>query len=134
VTQQNLEIVRSLVAALNARDVDAMVGDFYAPDAEFVPAMQGALEGTVYRGSDEIRAYYDEIYAVWDQLRVDLDDVRQSGDTVFATGSVTLRGKTSGVELVRPWAFVFELAAGRVCRQRNFIDRDGALEAAGLEG
>jgi hypothetical protein len=57
-SQENVELVRRLVAALNDADVDAMVGDFYSHEAEFVPAMQAALEGTVYRGTDEIRGYY----------------------------------------------------------------------------
>jgi ketosteroid isomerase-like protein/gamma-glutamylcyclotransferase (GGCT)/AIG2-like uncharacterized protein YtfP len=121
--QGNVEVIRGLVAALNRMDVDAMVVDFYTPDAEFVPAVQAELEGTVYRGSDAIRAYYDEVREVWEELHVDLDDVREAGGTVIANGSLTLRGRTSGAELVRPWGFVFELENGRVRRQTNFADR-----------
>jgi ketosteroid isomerase-like protein len=133
VSQENIEIVRRLVAALNDADVDLMVGRFYTHDAEFAPAVQAALEGTVYRGSDQIRAYYREIYGVWDKLRVSLEHVTDVGDSVLATGSVTLRGKSSGAELVAPWTFLFELADGKVRRQRNFIDRAEALRAVGLE-
>jgi ketosteroid isomerase-like protein len=133
VSQENIEIVRRLVAALNDADVDLMVGRFYTQDAEFAPAVQAALEGTVYRGSDQIRAYYREIYGVWDKLRVSLEHVTDVGDSVLATGSVTLRGKSSGAELVAPWTFLFELADGKVRRQRNFIDRAEALRAVGLE-
>jgi len=132
-SQENVELVRRLVAALNDADVDAMVGDFYSHEAEFVPAMQAALEGTVYRGTDEIRGYYEEIYSVWDGLRVDLDEATGAGEAVVATGFVTLRGKASGVELVRPWTFVFEITKGKVRRQRNFIDHGEALKAVGLE-
>jgi ketosteroid isomerase-like protein len=133
VSRESVEVVRKLVAALNEADVDAMVADFYTHEAEFIPAVQAALEGTVYRGSDEIRAYYEEIYAVWDRLQVNLEDLRDVGDTVFAAGSLMLRGKASGVELVRPWAFVFRLAGGKICWQRNFTDRGDALKAVGLE-
>jgi ketosteroid isomerase-like protein len=133
VSQENIETVRGLVAALNAADVDAMVSRFYTQDAEFTPAVQAALEGTVYRGSDEIRAYYREIYGVWDKLRVSLGRLTDVGESVLATGTVTLRGKASGAELVAPWTFLFELANGKVRRQRNFIDRAEALRAAGLE-
>jgi ketosteroid isomerase-like protein len=132
-SQENLEIVRNLVAALNAADVPAMVERFYTPDAEFTPAVQAALEGTVYRGSDQIRGYYEEMYGVWDQLRVDLEDLTDAGDAVLATGSVTVRGKTSGAEVSRPWTFLFELADGMVRRQRNFTDHAEALNAVGLE-
>jgi len=132
-SQENVEIVRELVAALNSADVDAMVHEFYSRDAEFVPAMQAALEGTVYRGSDQIRAYYTEIYGVWDKLHVQLEDLTDAGAAVLATGSVTMRGKTSGAELARPWTFVFELADGKVRRQRNFTDHAEAIKAVGLE-
>jgi ketosteroid isomerase-like protein len=132
-SQENVETVRRLVAALNDADVDAMVRDYYTHEAEFIPAVQAAVEGTVYRGTAEIRSYYEEIYSVWDELRVDLDEVTDAGDSVLATGSVTLRGKTSGVELVRPWTFVFELADGKVCWQRNFTDQADALKAVGRE-
>jgi ketosteroid isomerase-like protein len=40
VSQENVQIVRDLVAALNSADVDGMVSRYYASDAEFVPAMQ----------------------------------------------------------------------------------------------
>jgi ketosteroid isomerase-like protein len=132
-SQANLTLVRDLVASLNAADVEAMVARFYSRDAEFTPAVQAAVEGTVYRGSDQIRAYYEEIYSVWDKLHVDLQELTETGDSVLATGTVTMRGKTSGAELRRPWAFVFELAGGRICRQRNFTDRAAARRAAGLE-
>jgi ketosteroid isomerase-like protein len=115
----NVEIVRELVDALNRADVEAMVERYYAPDAEFIPAMQAALEGTVYRGSEQIRAYYEEIYDVWDELRVELDEVCTRGDLVTATGRVRARGKASGVALDGPWAFEFRLAQDKVIWQRN---------------
>jgi ketosteroid isomerase-like protein len=133
VSQQNVEIVRGLVAALNHVDIEAMVEDFYAPDAEFIPAIQAALEGTTYRGSNQIRAYYEEIFDVWRELRVHLEEVRDLGDTVAATGYIATRGKTSGAELNRPWAFVFKLASGKVVWQQNFASPADALKAVGLE-
>jgi ketosteroid isomerase-like protein len=70
---------------------------------------------------------------VWDELRVELQDVKDMGDTVAATGRIRARGKTSGAELDRPWAFVFKLASGKVVWQRNFADPDEALRTVGLE-
>jgi len=132
-SQENVEIVRNLVAALNAADVDSMVARYYTPDAEFKPAVQAALEGTVYRGSGQIRAYYEEIYGIWEKFEVHLADLTERGESVLATGSVTMRGKASGAELVAPWTFVFDLTDGRVRRQRNFTDHADALKAVGLD-
>jgi len=133
VTRSNVQIVRGLVEALNRVDIEAMVSDYYASDAEFIPALQAAVEGTVYRGSDQIRAYYEEMNGVWDELRVELQDVRDLGNTVAATRRVRARGKSSGAELDAPWTFAFKLASGKVVWQRNFADHPGALKAVGLE-
>jgi len=130
--RRNIDVVRGLMAALNGRDVDAMVKTFYSPEAEFTPALQAALEGTVYRGSREIRAYYDELYGVWDELRVEVEDLRDLGDTVLGTGRVMARGRSSGVSLDRAWTFAFKLVDGKVVWHRNFLDHADALEALGL--
>ncbi len=37
--RRNIDVVRGLMAALNGRDVDAMVKTFYSPEAEFTPAL-----------------------------------------------------------------------------------------------
>jgi ketosteroid isomerase-like protein len=128
----NLGVVRGLIAALNRRDVEAMVGEFYTADAEFIPALQAALEGTVYRGSAAIRAYYEEIYDVWEELRVEATDLRGLGDIVLATGRVVARGKASGVALDREWAFAFKLVDRKVVWQRNFFGLAEALRVLGL--
>lgn len=130
-SKENANVVTGLIAALNRRDTEAMVTSYYSPDVEFVPALQAAVEGTIYRGSDEIRAYYDEIYAVMEELRVDLNEIREQGDTLLAAGVVSTRGRGSGVKLQEPWFFVFRLSENKVVWQRNFTDRAEALGAVG---
>jgi hypothetical protein len=46
-SSQNVNVVQRMIAALNRRDIDTVVVELDSPDAEFIPAMQGALEGTV---------------------------------------------------------------------------------------
>jgi ketosteroid isomerase-like protein len=128
----NVEAVQGLIAALNRRDVDALVNKFYSADAEFMPALQAALEGTVYRGSDAIRAYYDEIYEVFGELRFDVTDLRDLGDTVRATGRLVARGKGSGLDLDSPLAVVFRLRNGKVVWQQNFLDPAEVLRSSGI--
>jgi ketosteroid isomerase-like protein len=127
VSKGNANVVTGLIAALNSRDTEAMVTSYYSPDVEFIPALQAAIEGTIYRGSDEIRAYYDEIYAIMEELRVDLNEICEQGDTLLAAGVVSTRGRGSGVKLQKPWFFVFRLSRSKVVWQRNFADRAEAL-------
>ena len=124
--------MRGLFRALNDRDVDAIVTEFYAPDAEFMPALEGELEGTVYRGTNRLRAFYDDLYSVWEFLRAEISDVREVGDVVLARGRVTARGKSSGVDLDRSWTYALRLADGKIVWHRNFLDHAEALEALEL--
>ncbi len=50
-SQQNVEGVRGMFEAFEARDLDRLVADA-DPEVEPRPGLVGGLEGTVYRGRD----------------------------------------------------------------------------------
>ena len=47
---------------------------------------------------------------------------------VVATGSISMRGRQSGLDLEQPASWVVELRDGRLLRLRNFVDPDEAAE------
>ena len=90
----------------------------------------------IYRGRAEVREWFHQVVLEpWESFHVEVEEITEiADDRVFAGGLLTARGKGSGVETeVRGWA-VFWIANGKITRREIFLDRDEALEAAGLCG
>jgi ketosteroid isomerase-like protein len=128
-SQADVETIRAGLAALNRRDLDAMLATLQ-PDAEMVP-LRAVLEGTVYRGHDGLRRWLADMDEDWEDLRIDTDEVRslESG-VVLVVGRFHARGKSSGVTLDESAAWICEVADGKLARVRFFADAASALSAA----
>ena len=63
-SQENIELARSAVAAFNRRDVPALV-EMTTDDFEWV-TWTGTVEPTVYEGSDGLAAYFKDA-DVWSE-------------------------------------------------------------------
>ena len=130
-SQQNVEIVREVIAAWNAHDIERWIGH-WDTSCTWLPRLRGEVEGTqVYEGHEGLRRYWKEDEAVWDTFVIEVQQVQPVGDEVIATGMATACG-ISGVETTRPLAFQFRLRDGRIVRGQSYLDVREALEAAGL--
>ena len=116
-SQENVEVVREVIAAWNSHDIERWI----------------RLEGMqTYEGHEGLRRYWAEDEAVWDTFVMEVCRVRPVGDEVIATGTATACGTESGVETTRPLAFVFRLRDGRIVRSESYLDVSEALDAVGL--
>ena len=70
-SQENVEVVRSMFAAYRAGEVEAVI-DAADPDIELRPGLVGGLEGTVYRGWEGFRAFLEDVDAAWELFRIEL--------------------------------------------------------------
>jgi ketosteroid isomerase-like protein len=131
VSAENVQLIRKLVAALNDRDLDALV-EHIEPDAELYP-LRAQLEGKVYRGLDGVREMLADFDQDWEYVQVDAEEFRDAGDEVVVLGRLRGRGRASGVELDVPMGFVWTLRDGKVVRAKSFSEQADALLAAGLE-
>ena len=61
-----------------------------------------------------------------------MSEFRDLGDGLVAIGRTRNRGKASGVETETPLALVTEIRDGKTISIRAYLDREEALEAAGL--
>jgi hypothetical protein len=61
-----------------------------------------------------------------------LVEIRDLGSTVAALVRVRTRGETSGIDLERPVALVFEFDRCLARKVRSYLDPQQALEAVGL--
>jgi ketosteroid isomerase-like protein len=131
-SQENVELVRALIEAVNRDDIDAAEA-LVAPDVvwEENPMFPGLRE--VYRGPAEVRAWWEEILEVVENIHLEVEKLTELGDDriigeVFVTG----RGKGSDAPVEQRVWNVFSFAEGKITTRQVFWTRAEALEAAGL--
>jgi ketosteroid isomerase-like protein len=131
-SRENVDAARRSLDAWNRGDADAWLDSAHS-DIEFFSAVAGRMEGseTVFRGTAEMRRFWDESHLVWD-LAIDISELRDLGNTVLVLGRIRTRGEASGVDLEGPVAYVFEFEGGLARRVRAYLDHQQALDALGL--
>ncbi len=136
-SEENLEIARRISEAFEA---GVERGDFtaawetgaVAEDCELIPAPehpeQRSFEGR--EGFSEFMLGWTEDFENYSVHRERLIDAGEDRVVGFFTQSAT--GKASGAPIDQGYAIVYELEDGQLVRLRIYLDRDAALQAAGL--
>jgi ketosteroid isomerase-like protein len=132
-SQENVEVFRRFTDAQNRRDVDAMLGELDA-EVEWHPATVRSLggEATVFRGHIGIRELFRDLYEAFGVSQAEYWEIRDLGDRIVALGHWITRGEGSGAETATPLGLVADFRNGKLIRVRTYLDRQQALEAAGL--
>ena len=129
-SQENVETYKRAVEATNRRDLDALVEEL-DPQVEWHSALVG-LGTAVYRGTEEVRELFRDADESLEGMVFEVSEVRDLSDRVLALGRLRARGHESGVETNVSFNQVVDFRNGKVSRLRSFLDREDALEAAGL--
>jgi ketosteroid isomerase-like protein len=131
--EENVDVVKVLMDAVNRRDIDAFAA-VTTPDFEWFPVFAARVEGDVYRGREGIEAFLGEVDETWEEFRPVPDEYRDLGDRVVGLGRLRTRGRASGAPSDSPWGGVYDLREGKVSRIRTYLDHNEALRAAGVAG
>jgi ketosteroid isomerase-like protein len=129
-SQENVEIVRRLYRAIDARDVEA-VADLAHPDSEWIPDSRVG-EGPV-RGRDNVIQFFTDRAEMFDELRTEVERVWEIDDKVLVFVRVRGHGSASGAGFDIRIGHLWTLRDGLLVRGEGYGDRSKALEAAGLE-
>ena len=131
-SRENVETVRRSLDGWNRGDVDAWLQSAH-PEIEWFSEVARRMEGseTVYRGTAEMRRYWDEWHSVW-EVTIDVSEIRDLGETVLALGRIRTHGEVSGIDLDQPVAYVFEFDGDLARKVRAYLDPQRALETVGL--
>ena len=129
-SQENVEAVRTAFAAFSRDDWDALIG-LLDPEIEWVTTGQ-FVGGQVYRGHAGVRDFLDALSGEFEAFRAEPENFAAASDVVVADTRVTGVGRRSEVPVELQFTVVVSLRDGRVVRVRNFLERQEALEAAGL--
>ena len=129
-SQENVEIVRRMNEAWNGRDHGAWLAA-YSPEAEIDwSRSRGPLKG-VYRGHDELEAFWDAFWSTFEDVQVEYHGFTEVGREVVVPNTAHIRGR-QGIEVVARSTFVYTVENGQITRNRMFQERAEALQAAGL--
>lgn len=133
-SQENVEIMRLGIEALNARSIEA-IEKLVAPEGEWRPILTagGDLERPVYRGAAGMAQYMTDLDELFEETQVHVEALDPIGPNhVLFGGRVTARGRKSGVPIdERLWA-VWEVRDGKIIRGTAHRTKAEALEAVGL--
>ncbi|MFL5782241.1 MAG: nuclear transport factor 2 family protein [Thermoleophilaceae bacterium] len=123
------DLVRSVVAAVNARDADAYIACCTANVELHSPI--SPLHG-VHEGPDGIRRFLAEIEEAGPDFHLEIERLELVGDRALAFVLASASGRTSGVALSREVGNVYEFEGDRIRRVRIYGERDDALREVGL--
>src|SRR5262245_9083844 len=129
-SEQNVEIVRSIYEAVNRRDFDAAFRN-QAPDVEYTTPPRGPIAGT-YRGREELRGVWEEMSTAFETRTYEPEEFIESGDQVVVVAKARMRPRGSSAEIEVRNGFLRTIREGMVVSMRMFAKPEEALEAAGL--
>jgi ketosteroid isomerase-like protein len=130
VSQTNVEIVLDGYARFNAGEQIPELW-FWHLDAEYHAAREDP-DSAVHRGIDAIRRQFASWLDAYPDLTVEPLEARGQGDKVFLWVRFAGHGAASGAPLEMELAHVYTLRDGKAVRAVEYMDRDEAVQAAGL--
>ena len=132
-SEENVEIVRKALAAIDRRDVDAFLTDV---DPDVVTDWSRAIgpERSVFRGSGELVRFIRSWWSAFEESVVVLDEVIDAGEHVVVAFHGRQRGRGSGAIVEgRGSVLVFGLREGSVITATLYQGRQEALAALGIQ-
>jgi ketosteroid isomerase-like protein len=141
-SQENVEAVRRAFEIFNRyRETDLTLAerdaafDAFAElateDFEYVEPAEWPGAG-VHRGLDQYRQVLEGFFEALSQMTAEIEDTFDAGDRVVVFVRWRARGTSSGAELEMRPGQVFTLRHGKIAKQEVFLDRDQALQVAGV--
>ena len=129
-SQENVEVVKRAVGAINRRDIDGYLA-CCTEDVQLVTPV--AEVGGAYDGPEGIRRFFTDIGDAAPDFKIVIESLEAVGpDRVFGFMRVLGTGRASGIPIENATGNVYDFAGGKIQRIRIFFDREQALKAAGL--
>jgi ketosteroid isomerase-like protein len=132
-SEENVEVVRRLYELFERRDLDAAIPELADPDIELrVPPLYPDIPD-VFRGLEGIERWLSIVDDVWSVWRFEPERYFDAGSTVVVFTLLIAEQVSSGIHLEREVGHLWTVHGGRATSIRVYLNRDEALQAAGLE-
>ena len=126
-SEEDIDVVRRAIDALNRRDVETSLTLFHA-DAELDwTRSRGLLKG-IYRGHAGLVSLWEEFWVTFEDLRLEVEQYVDAAPEVLVPNTGHLRGR-DGMEVAARSTLVYTVRDGRMSRLRLFQEYGEALEA-----
>ena len=129
-SEENVEVVKAAFEAFGRGDWSALMGRL-DPEIEWVTTGQ-FVGGQLYRGHAGVREFLDTLGGEFDEFHAEPENFAQGSEVVVADTRVSGLGKRSGVPVELQFSVCVSLRDEKIVHVRNFLERQDALEAAGL--
>jgi len=131
-SQDNVEIVRTMLEVWDTRGIDETI-DAFDPDVELVDLQAAMGMQDRGRGPDELNRMAEQWTEIFDDWGLEVSNVVDlCGDFVMAEVRFNGVGRDSGIPVSNRQFEVYRLVAGKIVEIRvGFRDRDEALEWSG---
>jgi ketosteroid isomerase-like protein len=130
-SQENVDLVRSIYAALDRGDaeaVEALLEGRVAPDYELHPL----YFDRVYKGADAIQQLLADISETWEDYRQEVEEIVDLGEHLLVLARMTARGAGGGVPIDERIAMLLRFQGETLVWSKSFSSKSEALEAVGL--
>jgi ketosteroid isomerase-like protein len=128
-SEENVEVVREMIAAYVAGDNAAALAA-HDPEVEFDATVRP--DGRIYRGREGVAEAMRVWTGTWEEYKLEVEEMIDAGDRVLVISRESGRGKGSGVTIDQHSFSVFTLRDKQIVHYEVFLEREKALEAAGL--
>jgi ketosteroid isomerase-like protein len=131
-SQQNIDLLRSAMAAYNERGPEAILTLI---DPDFVAVIPSSLsvEPDSYRGVEGMRRYFELWSEVMDEVRFLAKEFIDAGDRIVVPFRVVARSREAGLELDQHAVQVWTIRDGRALSVEAYPTKAEALRAVGID-
>jgi ketosteroid isomerase-like protein len=125
-SEHNVEVLRGLFEAFNARDIDAFIASC-DPSIKFHSTF-AAVGGAVYHGHDGLRGWQQDLEEAWgDEIRIEVEAYFDLGERTLAFNVLHGRGLHSGAEVTMEVAAVVTWRENLIVHFMTYGHREDAL-------
>jgi ketosteroid isomerase-like protein len=128
-SREAVEIIRISYEAFSGGDWDAAF-EVVEPDFELVPPAQAPVERLV--GAENVKAWFADLWSAVGDVSFEVERLIDANGFVVAFVRLRSRPRGSNAEFEQRLAHLWTVHGTKLIRCQVFLERDEALEAAGL--
>ena len=130
-SEENVETVLRSFAEYNRGEVERALEE-WAPDAVWDWSNSHGFDAGVYRGRDEIRAFWMSRLAAFEEIRFEIVGIVEVDDDLVIVENIGYVRGRDGIEAEARSAWLIRFRGGEQTRLTLYQTKQEALEAAGV--